>query len=171
MSRYAIGSLVSAFGLKGYLKLFPASHDTDRFSGLKRVFIGHDEKTATAATIEDFISNRKGLFVKLSAVHDRTEAEQYVGQYLFVDEKNVRRPEKGEYFIHDIIGCTVRTTDGNVVGVVEDVVRSQAQDLWAVRVNKEVVYIPAVKEFIKEVNVADKIIVISIIEGLIEEQQ
>ena len=171
MSRYAIGSLVSAFGLKGYLKFLPASHDADRFTGLKRVFIGRDEKTATATTVEDVISNQKGLFVKLSAVHDRTEAEQCVGQFLFVDEKNVRRPKKGEYFIHDIIGCIVKTTDGKVVGVVEDVVRSQAQDLWAIRVNKEIVYIPAVKEFIKKVDIAGKIIVVSIIEGLIEEQQ
>ena len=171
MSRYAIGSLVGAFGLKGYLKLLPASQDIDRFTGLKRVFIGRDEKTATATTVEDVISNQKGLFVKLAAVHDRTEAEQCVGQFLFVDEKNVRHPKKGEYFIHDIIGCTVKTTDGKVVGVVEDVVRSQAQDLWAIRVNKEIVYIPAVKEFIKTVDIAGKIIVVSIIEGLIEEQQ
>jgi ribosomal 30S subunit maturation factor RimM len=87
VSRYVVGSIINVFGLKGYVKLLPASHDTERFNGLKHVFIGADEETATTTAVEDIISNRKGLFIKLSAIHDRTEAERSVGKYLFVDEK------------------------------------------------------------------------------------
>jgi 16S rRNA processing protein RimM len=85
--------------------------------------------------------------------------------------ENIFLSMKSEYFVHDIIGCVVQTTDGKVIGVLEDVVQSRAQDLWAIRINQKIVYIPAVKEFIKSVNIADKTIVVSIIEGLIEEQQ
>ncbi len=55
-----------------------------------------------------------------------------------------------------------------VVGILADVLKLPANDVWVVRSGEKEILIPAVKEFIESVDEARKRIVIHVIEGLLE---
>jgi len=130
VNRYAVGWIAGAFGIKGYVKLrYPAGHE-QRFKRGHRISIGPAAETAAVATIEDVIVRNQQVLVKLSVIRNRTEAEARRGEGIFVEEEDVHLPAPGSYFIHDLVGCSVKTPEGEILGVLENVFRSAGGDLW-----------------------------------------
>ena len=107
--------------------------------------------------------------VLLKTVKDRTGAEKLRGKLLFVESSEAAPPPEGGYYIHDLIGCEVRTREGTFVGRLEDVMETPGQHLWAVRNGDAVHHIPAVKDFIVSVDTGTKEIIVSLPDGLLEE--
>ena len=77
---------------------------------------------------------------------------------------------KDSYFIYEIVGCTVYDMNGNQIGIVKEVIQSYSNDVYVIKddTNKKEYLIPAVKEFVKKVNIEDRTIIIDPIEGMIE---
>jgi 16S rRNA processing protein RimM len=166
--RFAVGKLVGCFGIKGFLKLQPYTHSLSRLEKIKRVYIGESAETSEPLIVEQVLFNNRSIVVKFSAVNDRTSAEKLVGMVLFLEESDRIAPRKGSYYIDDIIGCEVWSTDGCFLGTVEEVYKLPAQDVWAIRNKTKVSLIPAVKEFIQKIDVQNRKIVVRVIEGLVE---
>ena len=106
--------------------------------------------------------------MKLISIDDRNAADELKGQVVFVQESEAVKPRKGSYFIHEIVGMEVLTDKGETLGPVQDVWRMPANDVWVVKQNGKEILIPAVKEFIKNVNTERRTIVVHAIEGLLE---
>ena len=79
------------------------------------------------------------------------------------------QPKNGKHFVHDIIGLKAVSQTGEELGVVADVLELPAQDVWVVKNADREVLIPAVPPFIERVDLAEKKVVINVIEGLLEE--
>ncbi|MBI3193220.1 MAG: 16S rRNA processing protein RimM, partial [Ignavibacteriae bacterium] len=76
------------------------------------------------------------------------------------------KPPKGSWFIHDILGCEVFIEDGTKVGTVQDILNISSSDVWEIKNGERVVLFPAVKEFIKKVDIKNHRILVSPPEGL-----
>ena len=76
--------------------------------------------------------------------------------------------DEGEYYIKDLIGLEVfDAKDNSPVGVLEDVIQNTAQDIYLIKTKDgSEVLVPAVKEFIKDIDVAAGRIYINFIEGM-----
>ena len=165
---YAVGKLTGCFGIKGFLKIQPVTPDPERFSTLKSVYVGPSTDNTSVYDIEAVESKGKGLVVKFAAIDDRTAAEVLVGQYMFVDEKQRVRPGRGSYFVDDVIGCEVAGADGKVIGVVTEVFQLSGHDLWEVQTGTTKAMIPAVKEFVRDVDLKQRRITVDLPDGLID---
>ena len=169
MKLFVVGKITGCFGLRGYLKIKPATHSPERMKSLDAVLIGTAEKSAKAFTVEDVIVRMNAVLVKLEHVDTKTAAEQYRNCYLYVEGKHITKPPKGSYFIHEVIGCEVWDTEGKFVGQIEDVMKLPAQDVWSIRGEQNVFMVPAVKEFVQSIDLKNKKVVIRMMEGLVEE--
>lgn len=169
MNLYAVGKIVGCFGIKGYVKVQSFTRSSERFHNIRKVMIGTSAEESTERMIEAAKPGRSHILVKFQGMNDRSSAENVIGSIIFVDESEVQPLHEGSYFIHEIIGCSVYSPDETPLGVVEDVYRTPAQDLWVIRYHGTLHMIPAVKEFVKNVDVQNKKIIIEMIEGLIEE--
>jgi 16S rRNA processing protein RimM len=166
---YVVGKIVGCFGLKGDLKIQPITHSAERLKKLREVFLGTSPDESLAYHVEQ-VHLKQGLpLMKFVDVSDKTAAEPLVGKFIYVSEEDLDRPPQGKFFTHEIIGCEVWTTDDRHLGTVEEIYNYPAQDVWVVRNGMWEHMIPAVKEFIKVVDVAQRKIVIHAIEGLIQE--
>jgi 16S rRNA processing protein RimM len=135
---------------------------------MELVFVGKSPETSSAFDVEAVEPRETHMVVKFVQVPDRTAAEPLVGSYLYVDEKDVEPPGKGEYFIHEVVGCRMFSETDEFVGVVEAVYSMPGHDLWEVKNGDRVHMIPAVKAFIKSVDIAGRKIVIHVLEGLLD---
>jgi 16S rRNA processing protein RimM len=166
---FAIGKLTGCFGVKGYLKLQVLTHSPERLRKLKKVLLGLTTENLLELTVEDVLFHQRSTVLKFQGIDDRTVAERYVGQFLFVREANVVKPPKGSFFVHDLIGCRVLSENGKQLGVIEDVMKMPSQDIWTIRQGSQVKLIPAVKDFILKVDIENRTVVVRTIEGLLEE--
>jgi len=164
----AVGEFIKVFGIHGELVVRPMTDSMQRLRKLKRVFVGLNADTAVEAAVDSVRVEGRGVRVKLSQVDDRDAARDIVGGLLFVDEADRVRLPKGRYFVHDVIGLTVIDEGHCVVGKVTDILRLPAHDVYVVRSGDREVMVPAVKEFIKGIDVEAKTMKVHLIEGMVE---
>ncbi len=84
---------------------------------------------ATAAPVAD----GPGWRLTFREVPDRTAAEALRGVYLEAALDPAGVLGRGEYFWHEVIGCTVRDADGSELGAVHDLYRVAQTEVMVIR--------------------------------------
>jgi 16S rRNA processing protein RimM len=152
-----VGQIVSVFGLKGQVKVLPLTDFLDRFAKGSRLRL--KEQWVTIDEVNDV---RIPLVIKFSGVDTIDQAEELRGSYLEASASNKPKLEKDEYFTQDLLGLTVETTDGEVLGKIDDVIAAPAHDLLKIGE----MLIPAVKAFVKKVDIKGQKITVELIPGM-----
>lgn len=165
----AVGKVVKPFGIRGDLVIFPMTDSVERFKNLKRVFVGHDEQKVTETNVTHVVVEPRGVRLRLSDFASRTAAESLTGALLFVAQEDAIKPKRGSYFIHDLIALKVVDTEGNDVGVIKEVMKYPAHDVYVIERNGNEIAIPAVKEFIKNIDLERRTMTVQLIEGMLTE--
>lgn len=149
--RIYLGRFVKAFGIKGELKLLCSSDFWAEALQSKRLFVERSvdgEVERRPVRVERSRPHGNQHVVKLAGVDGRDLAEAEVENELFVDarELDVPLPEGELPFL--VIGTTVKTEDGRVVGQITAVIHSAAHPVYEVTGDGREVLIPAVPEFV-----------------------
>ena len=165
---YAIGKITKAFGLRGEVVILPMTESLERFKKLKRVYLGKSVEETGRFTIEYTRVEQRGIRLKLVETTDRTSAEPLVGSLIFVDERQRIAPSSGSHFVHDVVGLNVLDEHNNSIGIVKDVLRLPAQDVYVIESNGREWMVPAVKDFVTSIDVASKTMRVRLIDGLVE---
>ena len=112
--------------------------------------------------------------IAFAGITDRTAAGELTGSWLSVDSSQLPPPpDPDEFRDHELIGLSVRTSAGQAVGVVTDVLH-HGQDLLVVRRaadQGEEYLVPFVKAIVPEVDVAAGVLVIDPPPGLLDPAQ
>ena len=96
------------------------------------------------------------------------EAKKLTGCYLFIQKENAVQLRDGSFFIDDVIGCEVITEEQKDVGMITDVLTLPMNDVWVVRKDAKEFLIPAVKSFIRQMDLENKRVTIHAIDGLLD---
>jgi 16S rRNA processing protein RimM len=168
----AVGQIVGAHGLNGELKVEAYSDFPQRFAPGAVLFLGEDLEPVTIASTRPHKTN---LLIQIEEVNNRNEAEDVRGLWLYVPQTEAASLEEGEYWIHDIIGLQVVTTDGLQLGTISDVMTTGANDVYVVRqapgaaVNQgRDILLPAIADVVDRVDLEQGIMVIRLLDGLID---
>ncbi|MDD2573225.1 MAG: ribosome maturation factor RimM [Bacillota bacterium] len=168
MDYYRIGYIANTLGLRGEMKVLLISNVPDRFEDLKDCFI-NSGNIRLPVEVERYRPYKKNcVALKLKGYDDANSVEALKGRYLEVDRANLAKLEEGHFYMFDIIGCKVFTTDGELLGEVEDVLSLGTNDLYVVKGERGEILIPAVKEMVKDIDIAKKTIRVQLPEGLVE---
>jgi 16S rRNA processing protein RimM len=95
-------------------------------------------------------------------------AEELVGGFIEIEKEELVRLPEGRYFVFDLIGLEVTTTDGQKVGKVKEVISLPAHDIYVVEGKTRLYDIPAVREVIKNIDLNKRQMIIQPQEGLLE---
>jgi 16S rRNA processing protein RimM len=154
-----IGRIVGAHGLQGEVKVEPMTEFLERFEPGQTVVLAGEERI-----IEGCRTQGARLLLQIEDVCDRSAAEALQWEYLEIQDPEPPELEEGEYFSADLLGMRVVTEEGEVLGEVEKVLPYPAHDLIVV----DGIMIPAVKEFVKSVDLQGRRMVVKLIEGMRE---
>jgi len=160
----AVGKIGRAHGVKGEVSVLPLSTVGDRFAPGARLFVG--DAAARPVTVSASRPHQQRLLIRFEEIRGRDSAESLRGQYLFVPADSLPDLPEGEYWPHDLIGCRVESEDGAALGVVREVMRSAANDLWVTDSDGGELLIPALRDVVASVDVAGRRIVVRSVPGL-----
>ena len=157
-----IGKIVNAVALKGEVKVYNYS-DEGRFDMLENILVEDIEYK-----IEKVRYQGNMVILKLKGVNDRNAAEALKNQYIYIWESDLPELDEDTYYIRDLIGMTIIDDNGTTIGLLCDVIQGTAQDLYEIKLkNGKLGYIPAVAEFVKDIDLDKNIITVKLIEGLL----
>ncbi|MBR5137138.1 MAG: 16S rRNA processing protein RimM [Clostridia bacterium] len=159
--RVEIGNIVNTHGIRGEVKVVPQTFDTARFSKLKKVYIERGEQSRQMV-IEAVRRHGNLVFIKFKGVENPEDAALLKGWDIMIDKDQVLPLPKDTYYIFDLIGCVCLDTEGNMLGKLVDVLETGAADVYVIKNDKGVEkLVPAVHEFVKDVNISTKTIIIN----------
>lgn len=164
---FEIGQIVNTYGIKGFLKILPYTDDIKKFEKLKTIEI-NKKGTLTKYEIEEVKYSKNTVLLKLKGIDDINEAEKYRNCYIRINREDNEKLPEDTYYIVDLIGLEVVTTDGETLGKLQDIFKTGSNDVYVVKdeFGKQIL-LPAIESVIKEINLDQKIITVELIEGLI----
>ena len=159
-----IGQIVNTRGLKGEVKIMPWCDDPSVFEELEYVIIDNKE-----IEIEYVKYHKNFVILKLDGVDNIDEAEKCRNKVLFVKREMLGELPEGTYYICDLLGCEVKTVSGDVLGKIEDVIKTGSNDVYSVKNDMgKAVLIPVIDDVVKEVNIDEKYVSGELLKGLID---
>ncbi len=166
---FNIGKIVNTHGIRGAVKIIPLTDDPKRFELLEQVFVEHSGKMEQYTI--DFIKYLKNMvIIQFKEVKDMNQAETLKQSIIKIPRELAIPLEEHEYYVQDLIGIAVNTEDGQPLGKIKDIIFTGSNDVYVVgEEDKKEILIPALKECIKNVNMADKTMTVALMKGLIEE--
>lgn len=164
---FEVGQIVNTFGVKGMLKVKPFTDDVERFEELKKVYICKKEKLEEVE-IEEVKYHKDMVLLKVKGIEDMNEAEKVKGLYLKIDRKNAKKLPKDTYFIADLLGLEVYSDTGELLGKVDDIFRTGANDVYVVKnENGKQLLLPGIPDVIKEIDLEKERIIVHLLKGLV----
>ena len=163
MEKVKIGKVVNTRGIRGEIKLVPYSNVENLFERLEKVSIGEE-----TVSIEDVKHVKTTVILKLKNIETPEEAQRLVGKLVYADQADMPALEKDNYYVKDILSSKVYTVDGEYLGRLTNVFFTGANDVYEVATEQgKKILIPAVREFIKEVDPNGKKMVVRLIDGML----
>ncbi len=165
--RLEIGQIINTFGIKGEVKVFPLTDDIKRFDDLETVYV-KTKKESQLYNIESIKYHKNFVLIKFKGINTVEQAEILRNSYLEVDREQAIPLNEGEYFIADLIGLEVYSDEGKLIGKVDDIYNTGANDIYVVKddLGKQTL-LPGIKDVIKNVDLEKGQIIVHLIPGLI----
>ena len=164
----AVGVLSRPHGIKGEIRLIRYTDSIDVFLG--EVFLQKSNLLPKKAEIISFRIHQGVALVCFKGFSDRSAVEGLRGQTLFISRSRFPEIESNESYLCDLLGFSVVLDNtGEVIGRLEYVSFPGGQELWSIITpeGKEV-FLPAIPEFVLEIDTNAQLIRVNPPKGLLE---
>ena len=118
--------------------------------------------------IKSFRVNKGFFILKLERIDSIDQAERLVGKEIYVPEKELQILDEGYYYNFQLLGCSVFTRDGRIIGTVRDIINIKENELLEIEKEGRIILIPFSQSICLEVDPGKKTIVIDPPDGLLE---
>jgi 16S rRNA processing protein RimM len=152
------GKIVSTHGTRGEVKILPWADSPQFLLRFEQLYINGEPYRVAAARVQNTC-----VLCKFSGIDDINDAMRLKDKVVCIDRSDAELDD-GAVFVADLIGLRVLSGDEEI-GKIADVLQPPSNDVYVVRGAHEYL-IPAVKEFVTEVNVAGGYVRVKLIEGM-----
>lgn len=170
MEYITIGKIINVRGLKGELKIFSMTDfSKQRYKHGNIVYFYNEEtKTRTEFHVSKHSLSGQMDYLIVDEISDVDSAMKYKNYAVQIEESQLTKLAKDQFYFRDLTGCKVVNTDGVEFGVVTAIDDNGAHNNLRIKGEKKTILIPFVKAFINSVDIENKIIVINEIGGMRE---
>ncbi|QGY40078.1 16S rRNA processing protein RimM [Pseudodesulfovibrio cashew] len=164
-----VGGVARPHGIRGEFCIKSYADSPSLFGRVSTVFLQRDGGRPEPLAVESWREHKGMVLLKCKGVNDRDRVDELRGMAVLIREDDLPEPDEGEHYIVDMLGCRVRLDDGTDVGVLETFYENPGQDTWVIVADdgKEIL-LPAVPEFVLDVDLDEEVIVIDPPEGLLD---
>lgn len=166
-----VGAITQPHGVRGEVKVFPTTDDARRFKKLKEVILdtGKEKKTLEIESVKFF---KQFVILKFKGYDTMNDVELFRRKNLYVTRENAVKCQKDEYFIADLIDCNVVDEADKKLGILTDVIQTGANDVYVITMSDgRELLLPAIKECVLSVDIAERIVKVHVMDGLLEEEK
>ncbi|SFG40101.1 16S rRNA processing protein RimM [Desulfotomaculum arcticum] len=162
----AIGKIVNTQGHRGELRIIPTTDFPERFKTMNRVHVNQNGQLAVLE-VEKAYPHKSFFILKFRGIDKMNAAETLKGCYLLIPKEELMPLPDNTFYIFDIIGLKVFTTDGRCLGEITDVQQTGANDIYLIdRESQTPLMVPALKQVVLEVDLAAGKMIVELPAGL-----
>jgi 16S rRNA processing protein RimM len=170
MEFFNVGKIVNTHGIKGELKVLATSDFAEMRLKKGATITAFSPDGAERQTLEiQSVRIHKNMFLLMfEGIQNMNDAERLKQWTVKIERNQLHRLPDGEYYFHEIIGCKVVTEDDESLGEIITVLTPGANHVWVVQMpNKKEILLPVIDDVILNVDIAEKLVTVRLMEGLI----
>ena len=157
-----IGRILGPWGSGGDVKVKVETDFHDRFSPGNKVYLNRQ-----LLEIERSRPQKKNLIVKFTTINCISDAETLGRCDITIPASEIRPLPSDEYYVFQLIGLDVITSNGQLIGHIVDVISNASNDVYIVETEKDELLVPAIEDVVKLVDLTQGHVVIELVEGLL----
>jgi 16S rRNA processing protein RimM len=149
-----MGRILGPYGVRGFVRLRTFTQFIDSLTDYADWLIS-DGEGWNSVQVEDAHVHAGHLVVKLAGVDDRDQAFALRGRDVAVPREALPPADEGEFYWADLIGLEVVNQQGEVLGNVEDLLETGANDVLVVQGDRQRL-LPYVEQVVLDVNLEQR---------------
>ncbi|QQE80771.1 ribosome maturation factor RimM [Alicyclobacillus sp. SO9] len=169
-----VGSIVNTHGLRGEVRVISKTEiPNERFARGSEMYLqGEDGRITDKLQVASSRPHKQFWLVTFVGMETVQAAERLKGMDLCIHVSELPELEPGNYYIHELIGLSVVSDEGETLGVIKEVLTPGANDVYVVsQPGQKDLLVPALKECILKVDRDKKEMTVHLLPGLREMNQ
>lgn len=160
-----LGKIVNTHGIRGEVKIQPWCDDPAIFDELEYIYLDNEKYY-----IERSRFHKNCEIVKLEGIDDINRAELFRNKIVTIEREALGELPEGTYYMVDILGLPVKTSDETVLGVIDDIIKTGSNDVYVLRetFNGKQILIPVIDSVVKKVDIDEGYVLVELMKGLID---
>jgi 16S rRNA processing protein RimM len=163
--KFAIAKVTKPFGMKGAVRLAPLSRYCEEYISEKPIFLGDSENSSEKVELLEKASDGKQVRCTFKGIDSRSEAEAINGKFIYA---SVEKDDEINQISGDLVGYTVVTDLGDIVGELTEILWLPVNDIYVIRNGEREILIPVVPEVVKTIYHEERAIEITPMDGLLD---
>jgi len=163
-----IGKCLKPHGLQGHIKIFIESEYPNIIENDNVLQLITLDKRELSLKIKHIKMLSNYTCVKFDGINSPEEAEFLKGASIYKKRSELPELDEDNHYLSDLIGLDVFDSSAGLIGRLESLISSPANDIAVVRGDFGEVLIPWVKEIVKHIDLTLNKIEVDLPEGMLE---
>jgi 16S rRNA processing protein RimM len=163
-----VGKVTKPHGLNGLMRVYTYAQSVEPFQTAETVFLKSGTEGIAEYKISSVQPHKNILLMKLDGINSINDAEKCRGFKIFMRKEALPLKDEDEYYWFELIGLKVYLDSGKYLGELQDILETRSNDIYVVREGKSEIMIPAIHDVVKEIDLINKRMTISEMEGLLD---
>lgn len=161
-----IGKIVAPHGVRGDIRILPLTDKPEQFLDLDYLLL-HDGRKLTVKAAR---FHKNMVLCSLKECTNMDQAELLRNQEVMINAEDLPELEEGEFYVADLIGLPVYSEAGELLGKFKECISTGNNDVYVIaKPGQKDILLPALKQYVKEINVTEGRLVVELPEWVDEE--
>ncbi len=163
-----VGKVIRPHGLEGSLRIRSYAQSLESFLYAGSVFLKSKKDETLECKVSSIKPHKSSFLIQLQGLQSLEQAERYRGAGIFIRKDLLTQKSEEEYFWFELIGLEVFLNSGRYLGKLTDIIPTGSNDIYVVKEGGKEILLPAIHEVIDEIDLENKRIIVSHMEGLLD---
>ena len=161
------GKIVGTHGVRGMVRIMPWADDGTFLCRFETLYSGENKTPLKINTIKP---HGNVVIAQIEGIDSLEKAETLRNRVVYIKRSDADIPED-RYFVSELIGCSVFDFGTGVkYGIIADVSKTGANDVWHIKNGDKEYLLPAISEVVKGVDIEKEEIKISPMKGIFDDE-
>ena len=154
-----IAKIVAPHGVRGDIRIMPLTDRPEQFLNLSYLLL----EDGRQLTVKAARFHKRMVLVSTKEITTMNDAELLRDKKILIRAEDLPPLEEGRFYVADLIGLPVFDEEGKQLGTFKDSITTGSNDVYIVAVpgGKDLL-IPALKIYVREINLQEKRIVVKL---------
>lgn len=154
-----IGKIVAPHGVRGDIRIMPLTDRPEQFLNLSYLLL----EDGRQLTVKAARFHKRMVLVSTKEITTMNDAELLRDKKILIRAEDLPPLEEGRFYVADLIGLPVFDEEGKQLGTFKDSITTGSNDVYIVAVpGSKDILIPALKIYVREINLQEKRIVVKL---------